>query len=350
MKELFIYAKPKYGGFVKETEIPKPGPKEVLIKVAFAGLNPKDWKATQRLDESQAFNAGDDVAGVIEAVGSEVFEFKKGDRVAGFHQMLKPHGTYAEYTVVRASTTFPLPPNISFEDGASFPLAFMTAALALYQCLKVPLPTTLQDPAAEKIPILIWGGATAVGAFALQLAKLSNLGPIITVAGNGIDFVKSLNAADHIIDYREGDVVQKIIKAAGSTKIKLAFDSVSDKVSYEPITKVLVASGGGEINMVDPIHDTAWKFPDNVKLSSTMVGSVHGDSWGRVSDDQAKVDQEFAYWFYRYLSHLLADGKIKPHPVEVLPDGLNSIVAGVQALYDRKVSAKKLVARVGKDL
>ncbi|UKZ76660.1 hypothetical protein TrVFT333_004369 [Trichoderma virens FT-333] len=350
MKELFIYAKPKYGGIIKETEIPKPGPKDVLIKVAYAGLNPKDWKATKTYDESQAFNAGDDVAGVVEAVGSEVFEFKPGDRVAGFHQMLHPHGTYAEYTIVKASTTFHLPPNISFESGASFPLAFMTAAIALYQCLKVPLPTTLQDPAAEKTPILIWGGATAVGAFALQLAKLSNLSPIITVAGNGIDFVKSLNIADHIIDYRTGDVVQKIIDAAGPAKIKLAFDSVSDPVSYEPITKVLVASGGGTINMVDPVQGSNWKFPDNVKLSGTMVGSAHGDTWGRVTEDQAKVDQEFAYWFYKYLSHLLADGKIKPHPVEVLPDGLNGIISGVQALYDRKVSAKKLVARIGDDL
>ncbi|KAL7951876.1 GroES-like protein [Trichoderma barbatum] len=350
MKELFIYAKPKYSGIVKEIEIPKPGPKDVLIKVAFAGLNPKDWKSTKDHDESKAFNAGDDVAGVVEAVGSEVFEFKPGDRVAGFHQMLQPHGTYAEYTIVKASTTFHLPPNISFESGASLPLAFMTAAIALYQCLKVPLPTTLQDPTAEKTPILIWGGATAVGAFALQLAKLSNLGPIIAVAGNGIDFVKSLNAADHIIDYRTGDVVQKIIDAAGSSKIKLAFDAIADPVSYEPITKVLVASGGGHINMVDPVRDPNWKFPDNVKRTRTMVGSAHGDTWGAIDEDQAKVDQEFAYWFYKYLSHLLADGKIKPHPVEVLPDGLNGIAGGVQALYDRKVSAKKLVARIANDL
>lgn len=258
--------------------------------------------------------------------------------------MLQPHGTYAEYTIVKASTTFHLPPNISFESGASFPLAFMTAAIALYQHLKVPLPTTLQDPAGGKTPILIWGGATAVGAFALQLAKLSNLGPIIAVAGNGIDFVKSLNAADHIIDYRTGDVVQKIIAAAGSTKIKLAFDSISDPVSYEPISEVLVASGGGMINMVNAIHDP-WKFPDSVKPSRTMVGSSHGDTWGIIPEEEVKVDQEFAYWFYRYLSHLLAEGKIQPHPVEVLPGGLNGIAEGVQALFEWKVSAKKLVAR-----
>ncbi|KAM0251513.1 hypothetical protein ACHAQJ_008135 [Trichoderma viride] len=342
MKELFIYGKPKYGGVIKETEN-----SEVLIKVIYAGLNPKDWKVTSRNDESQAFNAGDDVAGFIEAVGSEVFEFKPGDRVAGFHHMLTPHGTYAEYTIVDASTTFLLPPNISLESGASLPLSFMTAAIALYQSLGLPLPSTLHKAGSEKTPILIWGGATAVGAYALQLATLSNLGPIITVAGSGIDFVKSLNAADHIIDYRTGDVAQKIIAAAGSAKIKLVFDAVSSAGSHKPITEVLVASGGGTVNMVDPVADSNWKFPDNVKLTNTIVGSSHGDTWGRTSDAQAEVDMEFAYWFYRYLSHLLAEGKIKPHPVEVLLGGLNDIAGGVQALFDGKVSAKKLVARIG---
>lgn len=140
------------------------------------------------------------MAGTVEAVGSEVFEYQPGDRVAGFHRMFQPHGTYAEYTVVPASTTFRLPPNISLESGAGLPLSFMTAALALYQYLGVPLPTTV-GVANQKTPILIWGGATAVGAYALQLAELSKIGPIITVAGNGIDFVRSLDAADHIIDY-----------------------------------------------------------------------------------------------------------------------------------------------------
>ncbi|UKZ47992.1 hypothetical protein TrVGV298_002228 [Trichoderma virens] len=325
MQELVIYGKPTYNGFVRETEIPKPGPKDVLIKVAYTGLNPKDWKFTKNRDESTAFNVGDDVSGTIEAVGSDVFEYKPGDRVAGFHRMFQPHGTYAEYTVVPASTTFLLPPNISLESGAGLPLSFMTAALALYQYLGAPLPTTIND-SGRKTAILIWGGATAVGAYALQLAKLSGLGPIITVAGNGIDYVQSLNAADHIIDYRKGDVTQQILAAAGSAEIKIAFDAVSGHGSYERITE-------------------NWKFPDNIKFTRTFVSSAYHVSHSFINEEQAYADGEFAYFFYRYLSHLLAEGKFRPHPVEVLPNGLNSIVEGVQALFDGKVSAKKLVAR-----
>lgn len=63
MQELVVYGKPTYAGFVREAEIPKPGPKDVLIKVAYTGLNPKDWKFTKNRDQSAALNVGDDVSG-----------------------------------------------------------------------------------------------------------------------------------------------------------------------------------------------------------------------------------------------------------------------------------------------
>jgi NADPH:quinone reductase-like Zn-dependent oxidoreductase len=287
-------------------------------------------------------NAGDDVAGIVEAVGSGVYEYKPGDRVAGFHRMGEAAGTYAEYAVVPALTTFHLPPNISFEAGAGIPLSFITAALALYQYLQVPLPTT---PGNKDVPILIYGGASAVGAYALQLAKLSKVGPIITVAGSGIDFVKSLDAADHIVDYRKGDVAQQILDVLGGRKLALAFDAISNHGSYEHITKVLQAAGGGHINMVDPPTDSSWSFPSNVRLTRTFVSSAYGVKHRFIDEEQAQADGEFSYFFYRYLSHLLAEGKFTPHPFEVLPDGLSGIVDGVKALHEGKVSAKKLVAR-----
>ncbi|KAJ4037484.1 hypothetical protein NW756_012720 [Fusarium oxysporum] len=318
MKEYIIHGKPNFGGSLREVEVPKPGPSDVLIKVRAVGLNPKDWKFTKSRTSSEALNAGDDVAGIVEAVGSEVFEYKPGDRVAAFHRMGHPAGTYAEYTVAPASTTFRLPPNISFEAGAGIPLSFITAALALYQYLQVPLPTT---QGSKDIPILIYGGASAVGSYALQLARLSNLNPIITVAGSGIAHVEALNAATHIIDYRKGDVAKQILEAAKG------------------------ASGGGHINMVDPPTDPDWSFPADVRFTRTFVSSAYGVKHNSITDEQAKADADFSYFFYRYLSLLLAEGSFKPHPIEVLPNGLNHIVDGVKLLHDGKVSAKKLIAR-----
>ena len=78
-----------------------------------------------------AFNTGDDIAGYIEKVGAGVTEFKVGDRVGAFHEMMKPHGSFAEYAIAWAKTTFHIPEKTSFEEAATIPLAAMTAAVGL---------------------------------------------------------------------------------------------------------------------------------------------------------------------------------------------------------------------------
>jgi hypothetical protein len=65
----------------------------------------------------QALNTGDDIAGIVHSVGSNVYEFQKGDRVASFHEMMKPHGSFAEYAVGWAHSTFKLPKKTSFEGA-----------------------------------------------------------------------------------------------------------------------------------------------------------------------------------------------------------------------------------------
>ncbi|KAL3466930.1 chaperonin 10-like protein [Aspergillus heterothallicus] len=329
--------------------IPTPGENEVLIRLVATDSNPKDWKASRNHEEGQGINQGDDISGIVEAVGSSVHEYSPGDRVAAFHRMFQPHGSYAQYAIAPASTTFRLPPNISFEAGATLPLASMTAALALYQNLSLPLPW---NPPRTETPVLIYGGASAVGAYALKFAKLSGLSPIITVAGNGIDFVKSLNAADYIIDYRSENVVEAVQRALAGKKLHHAFDAVSYNRSYANIVAVLQASGGGQIDMVDPPSDDSanpdrekWVWPAGIEFTRTFVSSAYGTAHRFRNERQAADDGEFAYVFYRYISRLLAEGKLAPHPFEVRPNGLEGVAEGIQLLYDRKVSAKKLVYR-----
>lgn len=263
--------------------------------------------------------------------------------------MTEPYGGYAEYTIALASSTFLLPPNISFEEGAGLPLVTMTAAISLYQALQLPLPTSSAAALRDGPPILIYGGSTAVGAYALQLAKLSKLSPIITVAGNGIDYVRSLHAATHVIDYRDGNVAEKIIEVIKGTGKELhhVLDAVSDFGSHKILTEVLVAFGGGEINMLDPAAemDDSWQWPDGVKFSLTFVPSSYGRQHPWITKERAAADKDFGHWFYRYISYLLAKGDLLVHPHEVLPNGLDGILEGVQRLRNNAVSAKKLVAR-----
>ena len=69
---------------------------------------------------NQALNSGDDLAGVIEAIGDGVYEFKPGDRVAAMHQIGTGHGSFAEYAITPVSTTFHIPPHISFEEASLY--------------------------------------------------------------------------------------------------------------------------------------------------------------------------------------------------------------------------------------
>lgn len=99
-----------------DSPIPTPNDDQVLIKVIVSGCNPKDWKLPDIFDNS--FNQGDDIAGIVEKVGANVFEFKPGDRVAAFHEMRTPAGSYAEYAIAWQHTTFHIPASTTFEGSS----------------------------------------------------------------------------------------------------------------------------------------------------------------------------------------------------------------------------------------
>jgi NADPH:quinone reductase-like Zn-dependent oxidoreductase len=122
MKEAFV-SNPTGDNIVvsiKDSPIPTPNDTQVVIRVVASALNPKDWKIATAFKDKPS-DQGDDVAGYIHSVGSKVTEFKPGDRVAAFHEMVTPHGGYAEYTLAWASTTFHIPKETSFEGPVSIP-------------------------------------------------------------------------------------------------------------------------------------------------------------------------------------------------------------------------------------
>ena len=215
--------------------------------------------------------------------------------------MWDPHGAHAEFAIAPSSTTFNLPPNISFEEGSTIPLAGMTAALALFQQLGIPLPWN-PVPRGSKFPVLIYGGASAVGSFALKLAKLSNCNPIITIAGKGTQFVESLNAADIIVDYRSGNVAEKVKAALQGQELLHAFDAICAHDSWKHILEVVPHHGRAKLTMVDPPHgQSTWppKEMEGVQYSRTFVSSAYGRPYAERSAEDALLDGDFAFIFYR---------------------------------------------------
>ena len=296
-------------------------------------------------------NQGDDIAGIVHSVGANVTNFRPGDRVASFHEMLTPHGSFAEYSVGLEATTFHIPMTVSFEEAATIPLAGMTAALGLYQRLGLPLPWL---PAQKRLPLVVYGAASAVGAFAVKLATLSNIHPIICVAGRGTAYVESLidrSKGDTIVDYRKGneEVVTGLQDALGNNeKLGYAFDAVSDKGSYQNLLKVMDLPNG-RIALVLARKKYEGIPPDFAKFF-TQVGRVHSERYPGIKGEKKLEgllgDQTFGAIMYRFFERGLVEGWFKGHPFEVVPGGLRGVETGLQNLKAGKASAFKYVFRI----
>ena len=190
-------------------EIEKPAPNDsrgVLVKVYASSVNPADrydvngmsfalrlvlplfrmGVGVRRPKEPQV---GTDLAGTVEAVSSNVTQFKPGDEVygVGFHG-------YAEYAVARENRVALKPKNRSFEESAAVPIAGFTALQALRNHGHI-------EPGKK---VLINGAGGGVGTFAVQIAK--SFGAEVTAVTNtqNLDMVRSLGA-DHVIDYTKED-------------------------------------------------------------------------------------------------------------------------------------------------
>ncbi|KAL8998635.1 MAG: hypothetical protein Q9188_006061 [Gyalolechia gomerana] len=315
MKEAIV--QPDLEVNIVDSPIPVPKDDEVVIKVVVSGSNPKDWK--RPVWSNAAHNSGDDIAGVVHQVGRNVHEFKPGDRVA---------------------------------EAASIPLAAMTSAMGLYQRFtNLPLPW---HPTTKPIPLIIYGAASAVGAFAIKLAQLSNIHPLICVAGRGIPFVETLidkSKGDVILDYREGDdkLVQNLksaVEKAGG-KVEYAFDAVSENGSYVNICKVLDRNTGQLTNVL-PVKDSD-AIPSSVNQSFTMVGAVHAsvDKNQFQNETGSKTgNTDFGFVMFRFFGRGLQEGWFSGHPQEVVPGGLAGISSALKNLKDGKASAVKYVFRL----
>lgn len=345
MKEAIVHPGPKVE--IVDSPIPKPNADQVLIKVVVSGTNPKDWKVPEW--KNVAHNSGDDIAGIVEAVGDNITEFHPGDRVAAFHEIGAPHGSFAEYAIAWGHTTFHIPKKTTFEEAATIPLAAMTAAVGLYMRLGLPEPW---QPAKEPLPLVVYGASSAVGAYAIKLARLSNIHPIIAVAGKGQPFVETLldrSKGDSIVDYRKGDdaVVSGIkaaLKQAGFSDVHHAFDAVSEHGSHENLCKVL--SPSSKLTLILPGNNYN-QTPPTIKWSIMLVTDAHTD----LSEEDKKLGirtggKEFAHAYYRFFSRGLQEGWFTHHPYEVVPGGLGGIQTALTNLKSGKASAVKYVYRI----
>ncbi len=276
----------------EDVEKPVPTDDQVLIKVRAASLNALDIYLTRDtwlvrlffgLRKPRRTGLGRDVAGQVEAVGKSVTQFKPGDEVFGISRT----GSLAEYAATPERALAIKPPNVSFEQAASLPIAGLTALQGLRQGKIQP---------GQKV--LINGATGGVGTFAVQIAK--SLGAEVTAvcSGRNADLVRSIGA-DHVIDYINEDF----------TKSDQHYDVIFDNVANH--------------SFADRRHVLT---PKGICVLAGMGGSgVRGEAIPRIVANFAArglssfVDQKFAMYVTKAsksdldtLAGLIETGKLKP--------------------------------------
>jgi NADPH2:quinone reductase len=222
----------------------------------------------------------------------------------------------------------------------------MTAALGLYQRLGLPPPWR---PATEQLPLIIYGGAGAVGSYAIKLAQASNIHPLIVVAGNSMQYVESLisrDRGDTIIDYRLGEPefvagVEKALSDAGVLEVKYAYDAITGHNSFENISKVLAKKS--KLCLVLPNLDFSG-IPDYIETSQSAVASIFQIS----KDGKRYLDQDFGFVYFRWFGKALEEGVLTGHPFEIVPGGLHGVGKGLNDLKAGKNKASKYVFEIAK--
>jgi len=219
----------RYGSnsLVRVADVPVPpiGDTDLLVQVRAASVNPldvkiRDGKLKLLLKYRFPLVLGNDLSGIVTAIGESVTRFKVGDAI--YARLNEDRiGAFAEFAVVREGAAALKPTNVTFEEAASLPLVALTAWQALVELGKLR--------AGQKV--LIHAGSGGVGSVAIQLAHHLGATVLTTVGQRNVDFVKGLGA-DIAIDYRSlrfEDVAKDcdvVLDSAGGDTLLRSFECV----------------------------------------------------------------------------------------------------------------------------
>lgn len=258
----------KYGGVeVLEVNdnVPRPivSPNQVLAEVYAASINPIDWKVRSGylkdfMPLKFPATLGGDFSGVVVEVGTNVTEFKAGDKIYGSAIILNgSSGAFAQTAAVNTKNISIKPENVDFITSAALPLVGTSALQALEETIKLE--------SGQKI--LIHGGAGGIGHIAIQLAKAKGAYVATTSSTQNVEFAKTLGA-DEVIDYK---------KQSFETIIK-DFDAVFDTVGGEVVEKSfsVLRKGGVLVSMVgQPSQELAQKYTVSAVGQNTVTNTQH---------------------------------------------------------------------------
>ncbi len=303
---------------LKEVEKPIPKDDEVLVKIHAAVVNPLDWHFMRASPFIIRFISGllkpkpknrilgADIAGQVEAVGTNVKQFKAGDEVYGGIS----RGGFAEYVCVTEDKLVLKPTNLSFEQAAAVPVAGLTAL----QCLR----NQGQIQPGQKV--LINGASGGVGTFAVQIAKFFGVEVTGVCSARNVDMVHSIGA-DWVIDYTSEDFTQN------GQLYDLILDNVGNR-SVSDIKRILAANGIYLLNAYAP-----------ALMLQLMLRSGNSKTRGQTmrNTDVTQANQSDL----EFLKELLEAGNVVPVIDKVYP--LSDVAAAIAYLEEGHARGKVVI-------
>jgi len=216
---------------LEEVPDPRPGKGQVVVAVRAIGVNPVDTyiRAGRYGQREMPFTPGMDAAGVIEAVGEGVTRLKVGDRVYTAGTL---SGAYAEKTLCTEEQAWPLPDNITFQQGAGVHIPYATAYRALF----------MRAHARPGETVLVHGASGGVGTAAVQIARAHGM-VVIGTAGTdrGRQLVRE-QGADHVLDHKSPGYLDELMQLTGGRGVDVILEMLSN-VNLGKDLKVLAKNG-----------------------------------------------------------------------------------------------------------
>ncbi|CAL3967898.1 unnamed protein product [Diplocarpon coronariae] len=366
---LLLHAPRQRYAHTRQQPVPKlRDEREMLVAVDVVGLNPIDWKAPDFGWGLPALPciSGRDLAGRVVKTPSVRSRFVKGDSVMAISTDYRDSrkAAYQQYAVVSDFNACRLPGHLGARDAAPLGVAFVAAALALGICMGVDfgrghgprgphlqqivrslprsaLPKDIQQECFDNIRpgegaragewIAIWGGSSATGCCAVQLAKLAGLKviAIIDVARSGERMLK--HGADLLVDRLDPGRAVEIVRSVTQGRLRFGLDTIGRETSRQmaQVMRPGNEDGDGRAHLVGLVGLPA-ASTDGVVYHSVPIKAFH---------EASAVGEGMMVWLEKLLERKL----LHTPDIEVAAGGLAGINAALDRLRDGSVNGPRIV-------
>ena len=294
----------------KEVDEPNLGEDNLLIKVNSVGVNFPDGLLVQgkyQLKPETPFIPGMEVAGEVIGLGSKETDFAVGDRIAALSQL----NGYAEKAVVKTSSTFKIPENMSYDDACALLCAYGTSHYALKQRGKLKKGETL----------VVLGASGSTGIAAIQIGKIIGAKVIAVASNSEKQKIARENGADLSIGY--DNLKEKLKEISGGNGIDVIFDPVGGD-TFDTIARTMARKG--RLLVIGFASGSIPKLAVNLALVKEF--SVVGVFWGaftRAEPDEYKLNMtELFDWYQKGLLKPLIE---ESYPLSQAASVLEKILA-----------------------